>query len=87
MFSENDADRPSRGSESAACRKGTTMDAIRIDSRLKQIQAEWSNQERVARQNEGQRRVREFYDRFLRAEQPVVSDLQCRGVHFEMHAR
>lgn len=63
------------------------MDAIHIGSRLKKIQAEWSDQERLARQNEGQRRVREFFDRFLRAEQPAASDLQCRGVHFEMHPR
>ena len=63
------------------------MDAIRIGSRLKKIQAEWSDQERLARQNEGHRRVREFFDQFLNAQPPAASDLQCRGVHFEMHPR
>ena len=63
------------------------MDTIRIDSRLKKIQSEWSEQERVLRQYEGQKRLREFLDRFLEADRPAAGDLQCGSLRFEMHPR
>jgi hypothetical protein len=63
------------------------MDTIRIDSRLKKIQSEWSEKERVLRQYEAQRRLREFLDRFLEADRPAPGDLQCGSLRFEMHSR
>ena len=63
------------------------MDTIRIDSRLKKIQSEWSDQERVLRQYEGQKRLREFLDRFLQANRPVAGDIQCGSLRMEMHSR
>lgn len=63
------------------------MDTIHIDSRLKKIQSEWSEHERVLRQYEGQKRLREFLDRFLQADRPAAGDLQCGPLRFEMHSR
>lgn len=65
----------------------TSMETLNLDLRLMRIQAQWTEADRAARQVEGQRRMRDFLNKFLRTESSDSCDVVVRGQRFDMHPR
>ncbi|AMV20271.1 hypothetical protein [Planctomyces sp. SH-PL14] len=63
------------------------METLNLDLRLMRIQAQWTEADRAARQVEGQRRMRDFLNKFLRTESSDSCDVVVRGQRFDMHPR